>query len=174
MPYSSVSFGPPAKSAMPTVELPAEQVRNQSMDATEAAREDLRASVTVDRDGIIRQWGDAVTGVVGYSAADTVGQSLNVVIPPALRPLHWRGFDQAMKTGRLDRQLFKIPAVCKDGRIVVAHATIELVRGDDGGTDGGVVTFVGVGAPWQGKAWQVALAPMNLAHRIWQRARSKR
>jgi PAS domain S-box-containing protein len=69
------------------------------MNASEAARHDLRASVTVDRDGIIRQWGDAVTEVVGYSAADTVGQSLNVVIPPALRPLHWRGFDQAMKTG---------------------------------------------------------------------------
>src|ERR1700756_748657 len=102
MPYSSVSFGPPAKSAMPTVELPAEQARNQSMDATEAAREDLRASVTVDRDGIIRQWGDAVTGVVGYSAADTVGQSLNVVIPPALRPLHWRGLGPAGGTGRVD------------------------------------------------------------------------
>ena len=144
------------------------------MNASEAARHDLRASVTVDRDGIIRQWGDAVTEVVGYSAADAVGQSLNVVIPPALRPLHWRGFDQAMKTGRLDRQLFKIPAVCKDGRIVVAHATIELVSGDGGGTDGGVVTFVGVGAPWQGRAWQAALAPIDLAGRIWRRARSGR
>jgi len=136
------------------------------MNASEAARHDLRASVTVDRDGIIRQWGDAVTEVVGYSAADTVGQSLNVVIPPALRPLHWRGFDQAMKTGRLDRQLFKIPAVCKDGRIVVAHATIDLIPGANGSTDGGVVTFVGVGAPWQGKAWQAALAPIDLAHRF--------
>jgi PAS domain S-box-containing protein len=157
-----------------TGELSAEADREQGMNASEAARHDLRSSVTVDRDGIIRQWGDGVTEVVGYSAADTVGQSLNVVIPPALRPLHWRGFDQAMKTGRLDRQLFKIPAVCKDGRIVVAHATIELISGDGGGTDGGLVTFVGVGAPWQGRAWQAALAPIDLAHRMWRRARSKR
>ena len=159
---------------MPTVELPAEQVRNQSMDASEAAPDDLRASVTVDRDGIIRQWGDAVTEVVGHCAADTVGQSLDVVIPPVLRPVHWRGFDTAMKRGEMSSKPLKVPALCKDGRIVVAHATIELIRGDDGSTDGGVVTFVGLGAPWQGKAWQVALAPMNLAHRVWQRARSRR
>ena len=29
------------------------------------------------------------------------------------------------------------------------------------GTDGAVVTFVGVGAPWQGKAWAAALAPVD-------------
>jgi PAS domain S-box-containing protein len=147
--------------------------RDQGMDASEATRNDLRASVTVDRNGIIRQWGDAVTEVVGFSADETVGQSLNVVIPPVFRPLHWWGFDQAMKTGRLDRELFKVPALCKDGRIIVAHATIELIPGDSGVPDGGVVTFVGVGAAWQGKAWRAALAPINFAHRIWQRARSK-
>jgi hypothetical protein len=68
----------------------------------------------------------------------------------------------------------KVPALCKDGRIVVAHATIELIPGKDGGTDGGVVTFVGVGAPWQGKAWRAALAPLNAAHRISQRVRPNR
>ena len=144
------------------------------MDASKAPRHDVHASVTVDRCGIIRQWGDGVREVVGYSADEAVGQSLNIVIPPALRPLHWWGFDQAMKSGRLDRELFKVPAVCKDGQIVVAHATIDLVRGTNGGTDGGVVTFVGVGAPWQGRAWQAVLAPIDLAHRIWRRARSKR
>src|SRR5262245_51846968 len=88
--------------------------RNQSVDASEAAR----ATVAVDREGIIRQWGDAVTEVVGHSADDTVGRSLNVVIPPALRPLHWWGFDQAMKTGRLNREMLTVPALRKDGRIV--------------------------------------------------------
>jgi hypothetical protein len=61
------------------------------MDASEATPDDQRASVTVDREGIIHQWGDAVTEVVGYSADDAVGQNLNVVIPPVLRPLHWWG-----------------------------------------------------------------------------------
>jgi hypothetical protein len=35
-----------------------------------------------------------------------------------------------------------------------------------------VVTFVGVGAPWQGKAWRAALAPFDLARRIWHRGRA--
>jgi hypothetical protein len=88
--------------------------------------------------------------------------------------VHWWGFDQAMKSGRLDKELFKVPAVRKDGRIIVAHATIDLIPGKDGpGADGAVVTFVGVGAPWQGTAWRAALAPINLARRIWQRRPSR-
>ena len=142
------------------------------MDASEATRTD--ASVTVDRKGIIRQWGDAVTEVVGYSAEDALGRSLDVVIPPALRPVHWWGFDQAMKSGRLNKDLFKVPAVCKDGRIIVAHATIRLIAGQAGDTDGAVVTFVGVGSPWQGKAWQAALTPIDAARSLWRRFRPGR
>jgi hypothetical protein len=111
---------------------------------------------------------------VGYSAQDAIGRSLNIVIPAALRPVHWWGFDQAMKSGRLTKDLFKVPALCKDGRIIVAHATIDLTAGKSGETDGAVVTFVGVGAPWQGKAWQAALIPVDAARRIWQRVRRGR
>jgi PAS domain S-box-containing protein len=139
------------------------------MDGSGTASPASGASVIVDRRGIIHQWGDAVADVVGYSAQDAVGQSLNVVIPPVLRPVHWWGFDQAMKAGRLHHELFKVPALCKDGRIVVAHATIELIAGERGQTNGAVVTFVGVGAPWQAKAWRAALAPFNLARRIFRR-----
>jgi PAS domain S-box-containing protein len=144
------------------------------MDASEATGADGRASVTVDRKGIIRQWGDVVTEVVGYSVDDALGQSLDVVIPPALRPVHWWGFDQAMKSGRLNKELFKVPALCKDGRIIVAHATIDLIADDAGGSDGAVVTFVGVGSSWQGRAWQAALAPVDAARRLWQRVRPSR
>jgi PAS domain S-box-containing protein len=145
------------------------------MDASEATREKQRATVTVDRDGVIHQWGDAVTEVVGFSADETLGRNLNLVIPPVLRPLHWRGFDRAMTRGRLGHPgTLKVPALRNDGRIVVAHATFELIRGNGGGTSGAVVTFVGVGAPWQGMAWRAALAPINLAYRIWQGVRSNR
>jgi PAS domain S-box-containing protein len=146
--------------------------RDHCMDASQAAHNG-RATVTVDREGIIHQWGDAVTDVVGHSADDALGRSLNVVIPPVLRPLHWWGFDHAMKSGRLNREIFKVPALRKDGRIVVAHATIDLIPGKSRGADGAVVTFVGVGAPWRGRAWQAALAPINFAHRVWRRARTR-
>jgi PAS domain S-box-containing protein len=116
------------------------------MDASEATRNDQRASVIVDRDGIIHQWGDAVTEVVGHSADDTLGRNINVVIPPVLRPLHWWGFDRAMRRGRLSRGTFKVPALHNDGHIVVARANVELIPGKGGGTAGAVVTFVGVSA----------------------------
>jgi PAS domain S-box-containing protein len=142
------------------------------MDASKAAR-DSRATVTVDRAGIIHQWGDAVTEVVGHSAGDTLGRSLDVVIPQVLRPLHWWGFDHAMKTGRLKRGIFKVPALTKDGRVIVAHATIDLIPAKSRGADGAVVTFVGVGAPWRGRAWEAALVPINFAHRLWSNARAR-
>ena len=138
------------------------------MDASHATRDGGRAIVTVDRDGIIHQWGDGVTALVGHSADDALGRNLNVVIPPVLRPLHWWGFDRAMRRGRMSSRPLKVPALCNDGRIVVAHATIELMIGQSGDAEGAVVRFVGVGAPWQGKAWQAALAPINLARRIWR------
>jgi len=145
------------------------------MDASEATSPAQQASVTVDRRGVINQWDDAVTEVVGYSAAEALGQSLDVIIPPALRRLHWWGFDQAMKTGRLNKELFKVPAVCKDGRIIVAHATIDLIPGKGAAAaQGAVVTFVGVGAPWQGTAYRVALAPLDFGRRLWRRARPNR
>ena len=144
------------------------------MDATEGTRQEQRATVTVDREGIIREWDDAVTDVAGYSADEAVGRNLDVVIPPVLRSLHWHGFDKAMERGRLSKpgKIYKVPALRNDRRIVVAHATFELIPGSDGCTRGAVVTFVGTGRAWQGLAWRVALAPINLVHRIVQRMRS--
>src|SRR5262245_9879314 len=143
------------------------------MDATEGTCQKQRATVTVDRDGIIREWDDAVTDVAGYSADEAVGRNLDVVIPPVLRSLHWHGFDKAMQRGRLSKpeKIYKVPAVRSDRRIVVAHATFELIPGHAGRTRGAVVTFVGTGPAWQGLAWRVALAPINLVHRVIQQMR---
>jgi PAS domain S-box-containing protein len=138
-------------------------------------REEQRATVTVDRDGTITQWDDAVTEVAGYSADQALGCSLEVVIPPVLRRLHWHGFDKAMERGRLSKpgKIYKVPMVRSDQRIVVAHATFELIPGRASQTRGAVVTFVGAGPAWQGAAWRVALAPVNVVHRILQWARPR-
>ncbi|MGX9791854.1 PAS domain S-box protein [Mycobacterium sp. MMS18-G62] len=144
------------------------------MDASEATRNGQRATVTVDRDGVILQWGDAVTEMVGYSEGETVGRSLNVIIPPAFRPVHWWGFDRAMKRGEMSADTLKLPALCKDGRIVVAHATIQLIPGKNGETEAAAVTFVGVGPRWQGTAWKAVLTPIDVARRIMHRDRDER
>jgi PAS domain S-box-containing protein len=144
------------------------------MDASKAARFDQSATVTVDREGIIRRWDSAVTELVGHTADDAIGRSLNIVIPPVFRPLHWWGFDRAMKTGHMNGGTLKLAALRKDGRIVVAHTAIELIPAKNGGADGAIVTFLGVGGEWEAKAWQAALAPINLARRMRQRVRAAR
>jgi PAS domain S-box-containing protein len=140
------------------------------MNASEGTREKQRASVTVDRDGVIQQWGDAVTEVVGYSADETLGRNLNVVIPPVLRSLHWHGFDRAMRRGRLSRpdKTYKVPAVRRDRRIVVAHATFELIPGHGGDTDGAVVCLRRrrgtMGKGWRGELSRTyQLCPSDLS-----------
>jgi PAS domain S-box-containing protein len=145
------------------------------MDALEGTREMHRATVTVDRDGIITKWDDAVTEIAGYSADEALGRSLDVVIPPVLRSLHWHGFDKAMERGRLSKpeKTYKVPTLRSDRRIVVAHATFELIHGGEGLTRGAVVTFVGAGPTWQGTAWRIALAPINVLHRVFVSARSR-
>jgi hypothetical protein len=35
----------------------------------------------------------------GYSAAEALGQSLDLIIPEHLRASHWRGFEAAMASG---------------------------------------------------------------------------
>lgn len=141
------------------------------MSASEVSRGDARATVTVDRDGIVRQWGDVVTEVIGYSADETVGRSLNIIIPSPLRKLHWWGFDQAMKRGRLRRPTLTIPALCNDGRIVVARATIHLLPGAGERPDGAEVTIVGVGPRWQAMTWRAGLATVSFVGRFVPRSR---
>ncbi len=144
------------------------------MDASGADPDSRPATVTVDRAGIIRQWDDQVTEVVGRSADETLGRSLNIIIPPGLRSLHWWGFDRAMSRGRMSSGKLTIPALRGDGSIVVAHATMELTFADSGATDGATVTFNGTGPRWQSKAWQAVLAPVNVMHRTWHRRRATR
>jgi PAS domain S-box-containing protein len=146
--------------------------RDQGVDASRATGDEQCITVTVDRDGIIHQWGDAVSEVVGHSATAALGRSLDLVIPPLLRPVHWWGFGWAMKRGRISGRIVRLPALRDDGGIVVVHAIIELIPGDGGEISGAAVRFVGTGAPWQGKAWQAALAPIDLAHRMRTRVTS--
>jgi hypothetical protein len=76
-----------------------------------------------------------------------------------------------MKSGQMRGGILKLLALCKDGRIVIARMAIDLIPAQGGGADGAVVTFFGVDGEWEGKAWQAALAPINLARRMGRRVR---
>lgn len=61
----------------------------------------LDATIFADREGMIRIWNARAASTFGFSASEAIGGSLDVIIPEDLRAAHWRGFNQAIATGKI-------------------------------------------------------------------------
>lgn len=57
------------------------------------------ALIFSDRDGIIRLWNDGAEALFGFSRAEAVGQSLDIIIPEKLREPHWQAYHRALADG---------------------------------------------------------------------------
>jgi PAS domain S-box-containing protein len=83
-----------------------------------------------DNKGIIRFWNAGCARIFGFTAGEAVGQSLDIIIPPALRERHWKGFDATIRTGETRYgagDLLSVPALRKDGtRISVEFSIIPF------------------------------------------------
>lgn len=83
-----------------------------------------------DREGIIRLWNEGCERIFGFTAAEAVGQSLEIIIPENLRERHNRGHAETMRTGRTkygSGELLCVPALRKDGsRISVEFSIIPF------------------------------------------------
>ena len=58
------------------------------------------AIIFADRDGLIRLWNRGAERLFGFSAAEAVGQSLDIISPERLRRAHWEAFDRSLATGQ--------------------------------------------------------------------------
>lgn len=89
------------------------------------------AIVATDREGAVVFWGPGAARIFGFSAEETVGTSMDMIIPEALRERHWRGYREAMETGRSrygDGDVLSVPALTKDGRRISVEFTIVMLR----------------------------------------------
>lgn len=87
------------------------------------------------RDGRIQYWNGGAEAVFGWTAAEAVGQSMDLIIPERLRARHWEGWDKSMATGVTrysGRDLLAVPAQRKDGKAISIEFSIQLVRDDAG------------------------------------------
>jgi PAS domain S-box-containing protein len=87
------------------------------------------ALVYADADGAIRVWNRGAVRIFGFTEAEAVGQSLDIIIPANLRERHWRGYRETMRTGQTrygDGQILSVPAVRKDGARISVEFTIVL------------------------------------------------
>ena len=75
------------------------------------------AIVMANTDGHIVHWNDEAQRLFGYTPDEALGQSLDLIVPPAFRDRHWAGFHKAIATGicSLDRATTNVPVRCKDG-----------------------------------------------------------
>ncbi len=91
------------------------------------------AIVATDRDGIIRHWNPGAERIFGHSAAEAVGQSLDLIIPENLRARHWEGYRHVMQTGQSrygEGDLLAVPGLRKDGSRVSLEFTVTTIRGE--------------------------------------------
>lgn len=93
------------------------------------------AIVYSDRDGVIRFWNAGAERIFGFTAAEALGQSLDIIIPEKQRKVHWEGYDAVMASGRSrygSGDLLSVPALAKDGRRISVEFTIVPLTGADG------------------------------------------
>jgi PAS domain S-box-containing protein len=89
------------------------------------------AVVICDRDGVIRFWNAAAERLFGFTLAEALGSSLDLIIPDRLRERHWAGFTRTMATGqtRYQHDVLRVPAMHKDGRTLSIAFTVGLLLG---------------------------------------------
>lgn len=92
------------------------------------------AILFADREGILRLWNRGAEEMFGWSAAEAVGKSMDLIIPERLRARHWEGWRRVMETGvtRYGKDVLAVPAVRKDGTTISIEFTIQLLRDDAG------------------------------------------
>ena len=108
------------------------------------AREAADAIVYVDTKGVIAFWNQGAERIFGFSQAEALGQTLDIIVPENLRPRHWAGYAETMRTGKTRYgagDLLAVPALRKDGRRISVEFTILLVH-DDGGAIAGIAAIL--------------------------------
>jgi PAS domain S-box-containing protein len=101
------------------------------------------AIVACDRDGMIRTWNAGAERIFGFSRAEALGQSLDIVIPERLRARHWQGYHEMIRTGQSrygSGDTLSVPAQRKDGSRVSIEFTLLAVK--EAGTVIGLVAVM--------------------------------
>src|SRR5262245_17684015 len=101
------------------------------------------AIVATDRAGIITFWNAGAVRIFGFSAAQALGQSLDLIIPERLRARHWDGFHKMIGSGvsrYAEGHVLSVPGQRQDGAQISVAFTIAPIK--DNGAIGGLVAVM--------------------------------
>lgn len=87
------------------------------------------AVVVSDAGGAIILWNAAAERMFGYTEAEALGNSLDLITPERLRARHWEGYHKSMATGttKYGNDLLRVPATHKDGRAMSIAFTVAML-----------------------------------------------
>lgn len=91
------------------------------------AREAPDAIVYADAAGLIEFWNRGAERIFGFSEAEAVGKSLDIIIPENLQKRHWDGFGETVRTGKTrygSGDVLAVPALRKGGARISIEFTI--------------------------------------------------
>lgn len=96
------------------------------------------AVVVTDTAGAIVLWNAAATRIFGFTEAEALGNSLDLIIPERQRSRHWDGYIKTVSSGqtRYGTSLLRVPALHKDGRTLSIAFTVVLLTGPHGDVEG--------------------------------------
>jgi len=96
------------------------------------------AMLISDREGVIRFWNSGAEQLFGHTAAEAVGQSLDLIIPETLRGRHWEGYGRVMASGetKYKNGLLSSPGIRKDGSRVSLEFSMVLLHDEAGAMAG--------------------------------------
>lgn len=107
-------------------------------------RETPDAIIYADSEGLIAFWNKGAERIFGYSEAEAVGKSLDLIIPESLRERHWSGFEKTVQSGTSRHganDLLAVPAQRKDGTHLSVEFTVLPLRDRTGRTLGIAATL---------------------------------
>lgn len=104
-----------------------------------------------DREGVIRFWNIGAELIFGHTAAEAVGQSLDLIIPGNLRTRHWEGYWRVMASGETKYKagLLSSPGVHKDGSRISLEFSIVLLHDEAGAMAGCASIMRDVSERWR-------------------------
>ena len=107
--------------------------------------------IAANPDGSIVLWNAAAERIFGYTEKETLGRSLDLIIPERFRERHWQGYRQVMSTGqtRYGANVLRVPAAHKDGRALSIAFTVALVPSQKGSIEAIVAVVRDETERWQ-------------------------
>ena len=91
------------------------------------------AIIVCNAAGNIVLWNPAAERIFGFSEADALGRSLDLITPQRHQERHWEGYHKTMATGvtKYGADVLRVPALHKDGHTLSIAFTVSMLTSDE-------------------------------------------